>query len=470
MKAIAVLLDAWKNRDKLGDAHQTRELAAFLPEALEIQESPPNPLARWLLWSLLVLSLLIILWALLGQVNIVAAAEGKIIPSSRVKVVQPLEKGIVKRLLVSEGDYVSQGQPLIELDTTLTHADKTRLASDLQKANLRLSVSRAVLNMLQRQDGTFESGAVDESLLVLPRDTSAEDAALYASMLHQQWLEYRSQLQSLRAGLAKNQAEQAASQETIAKLAQTLPITEQRAARLKSLHAKEYASENDYLVVEQERLQQAGDLAVERQRLKQLQAASIEIREQINLHKAQASGKLLVEVSELQRQIAALEEEFTKASDIDAKRVLYAPVAGRVQELMVTTVGGVVTEAQQLMLVVPDHEQLEVEVFLDNKDIGFVSEGMTAEIKIHTFPFTKYGVIDASVTNLSEDATVDEQRGLIYRMQLQMAANTLVVEGKEVRLQPGMAVTAEVHTGERRIIEFFLAPLLRHGQESLRER
>nr|VFK62099.1 MAG: hemolysin D [Candidatus Kentron sp. TC] len=165
-----------------------------------------------------------------------------------------------------------------------------------------------------------------------------------------------------------------------------------------------------------------------------------------------------------------LEEEFIKASDIDAKRILYTPVAGRVQELAVATVGGLVTEAQQLMLVVPDEEQLEVEVFLENKDIGFVREGMPAEIKIHTFPFTKYGVIDAEVTNVSDDATMDEQRGLIYRMQLRMAKNTLWVKGKKVRLQPGMAVTAEVKTGERRIIEFFMAPLLRYKEESIRER
>jgi hemolysin D len=122
------------------------------------------------------------------------------------------------------------------------------------------------------------------------------------------------------------------------------------------------------------------------------------------------------------------------------------------------------------MLVVPDEEQLEVEVLLENNDIGFVQEGMPAEIKIHTFPFTKYGVIDAEVTNVSDDATVDEQRGLICRMQLRMAKNTLWVEAREVKLQPGMAVTAEVQTGERRMIELFLAPLLRYKDESIRER
>ena len=470
MSAIAVFKDAWQNRDKLGDANQTRELAAFLPAALEIQESPPIPLARWLAWGLLVLVVIAIVWALLGHVNIVASAEGKIIPSSRVKQVQPLEKGVVKALLVSEGEYVKQGQPLIEFDTTLTQADKKRLASDLYSAKLRLAVSKGVLSLLEKPNSQITTSFIDAYLLNVPADTLALDAALYKNMLRQQWLQYQSQLKALESGLAKIQAEQSATKEVIIKLEQTLPIAEKRAVTLKSLHGKDFVSENDYLTVEQERIQQTQDLAAERQRLKQLQAAKEEVREQINLHKAQSSGTLLTEITELQRQIASLEEEFTKASDINAKQVLYAPVAGRVQELAVNTVGGVVTEAQQLMLVVPDEEQLEVVVFLENKDIGFVHEGMSSEIKIHTFPFTKYGVIDAEVTTVSDDATVDEQRGLIYRMQLRMAKNTLWVEGKEVKLQPGMAVTAEVQTGERRIMEFFLAPLLRAKSESIRER
>jgi len=270
--------------------------------------------------------------------------------------------------------------------------------------------------------------------------------------------------------LRKTQAEQAASKEVISKLEQTLPIVTKRAATLENLHQKEFASETDYLQAEQERIQNQQDLAAEKQRYRQRKAAGSEVREQVNTHIAQNSGALLTQIADQQRQITALNEEFTKATDLNDKQILYAPVAGRVQELAINTVGGVVTEAQQLMLVIPDEEQLEVEVFLENKDIGFVFEAMPAEIKIHTFPFTKYGVIDAEVANVSNDAIVDEQRGLIYSMQLRMAKNTIAVNGKDVKLMPGMAVTAEVKTGKRRIVEFFLAPLLRAKNESIRER
>ncbi len=224
------------------------------------------------------------------------------------------------------------------------------------------------------------------------------------------------------------------------------------------------------LELKQMRIEQTQDLAAQRQQLKQLKAAATEVNEQLNTLIAQTKGDTLTTLSELERQTASLHEELTKATDLNAKQMLYAPVSGQVQELAVNTVGGVVTAAQQLMLIVPDEQQLEVEVFLENNDIGFVHEGMAAEIKIHTFPFTKYGLIEGEVTTVSNDATVDEQRGLIYGMHLLMKKNTLWVNNKEVRLMPGMAVTAEVKTGTRRIIEFFLAPLLRYKQESIRER
>ncbi len=278
---------------------------------------------------------------------------------------------MVKSLLVSEGEYVKRGQSLVELDTTLTQADKKRLESELHNVRLRLAVSRGVLSLLEKTNQQITTLYIDTLTLELPFDTTAQDAALHKSLLKQQWLQYQSQLNALQSSLTRIQAEQSATKEIITKLEKTSPIAEKRANTLKKLNGNNFVSENDYLTAEQERIQQVQDLAAEQQRLKQLQATEAEVHEQINLHRAQSSGTLLTEITELQRQIAALEKEFIKASDISAKQILYAPVAGRVQELAVSTVGGVVTEARQFMLVVPDDEQLEAEVFLENKDIGF---------------------------------------------------------------------------------------------------
>lgn len=465
MNLWAKCKDAWQNRDQLGDANQTRELAAFLPAALEIQATPPHPLARWLMWSLIALLVLGVIWACVGQVNIVASAEGKIIPSSRVKQIQPLEKAVVKKILVKEGQYVAQGEALIELDNTLTSSDQTSIATEVDTLQRNLAVSDAFIALLSMPEE--EQQALNFTQMTL---ATQNGNGLYKQLLWQQWQQYWSQQQSLQNNLEKNQAEQAATREQIIKLQQTLPIIQRRAEKINKLYKQKFATEDEYLALEQERIETTQDLATEKQRLKQLQAATKEIQQQINTFTAQTQAEQLTKITDYQRQLATMSEELIKAKDLNAKQILYAPVAGRVQELAANTIGGVVTEAQQLMLIVPDQELLEVEVFLENKDIGFVNEGMTAEIKIHTFPFTKYGIIDGDVITVSDDATLDEKRGLIYGMRLLMKKNTLWVEGKEVKLIPGMAVTAEMQTGHRRIIEFFLAPLLRYKQEGLRER
>ncbi|WP_372740958.1 HlyD family type I secretion periplasmic adaptor subunit [Neptunomonas sp.] len=471
MNLFNAFKEAWLNRDQLGDKHNMRELAAFLPAALEIQETPPNPLAKWIGRSLILLFCLALLWAYFGEVNIVATAEGKIIPSSRVKVIQPIEKALVKRILVKEGQTVAKGQPLIELDRVLTASDEKRLLGDLQSAQLLHAVSQTLMALLDKPIlEQRQLTASQVSLSVTDTFTTSKDQRLHKRLLWQQWQQYRAQLQAFQSALSKTKAEQEGTRAIISKLTQILPIITRRTANLKNLNRKKYISETEYLALEQERIQQTQDLVAERQRLKQLQASESEIQQQINGYMAQTRAIHLNSMAETQQQIAALQEELAKATDLNAKQILYSPVSGQVQGLAVNTVGGVVTEAQQLMLVVPDEEHLSVEAYLQNKDIGFVHETMPAEVKIHTFPFTKYGIINAKVITVSDDAKVDEQQGLIYSMQLIMDKNTIWVDGKNVKLIPGMAVTAEVKTGKRRIIEFFLAPLLRYGQEGLRER
>jgi hemolysin D len=256
----------------------------------------------------------------------------------------------------------------------------------------------------------------------------------------------------------------------IEKLESTLPLITKRATALKTLLDKQLGAEHEYLQLEQQRIEAVQNLAAEKARYQQLRSAIQESEQQLLVLKAQAQTKVLEQLTGTRREIAALIEELNKAQDLNAKQILYSPVDGTVQQLAVNTVGGVVEPAQILMLVVPSEEKLIVEAMLENKDIGFVQQGQDAEIKIHTFPFTRYGVIEAEVLNVSSDAIATEQQGLIYKVKLLMDKSTLWVDEREVQLIPGMAVTAEVKTGKRRLIEYVMAPLLRYKQESVRER
>ena len=465
MNILSRCIAAWQNRDSMGDRHHDRQIAQFLPAALEIQATPPHPLARWLTWSIAALVMIAVIWAMTGEIDIVASAEGKIVPGSRVKKIQPLENAVVKTILVKEGQYVQQGDALIELDNTLTYADQTRLTTELETLKRNLIVSQSLLELLLKP--TEEMQNLSYSDLVFSNN---ENNAVYKQLLWQKWQQYWSQIKTIQHALKGTQAKQASSQEQIKKIQQILPIITKRTEKMKTLLQNNYVSEDEYLTLEQARIEQAQNLKSEQQRLKELQASEQELAQRTQIFNAQTQAEQLTNIANYQQQIAALNEELTKAKDLNAKQVLYAPNSGRVQNLTANTVGGVVTIAQELMFIVPDEERLEVEVFLQNKDIGFVHEGMTAEIKIHTFPFNKYGVIDGEVITVSDDATFDEKRGLVYAMHLLMKQDTINVKGKAVKLIPGMAVTAEVRTGYRRIIEFFLAPLLRHRQEALRER
>jgi hemolysin D len=194
----------------------------------------------------------------------------------------------------------------------------------------------------------------------------------------------------------------------------------------------------------------------------------IEFRRQLLV--SETAAGLLQKIEEYDRQAASLEEEVTKARAIHAQQVIVAPVDGTVQESSVHTLGAVVTPAQVLMHIVPRDVRLEVEAYLNNQDIGFVQARQQAEIKVHAFPFAEYGVIDARVSHISDDAIADEQRGWVYRMRLSMEKSAIRVNDKVIGLKPGMEVTAEIKTGQRHLIQYFLSPIIQYANESIRER
>lgn len=460
-----VLKDAWAHRDQLGDKDLSRHERDFLPAALEIQETPPSPAGRFLGWALMGLFTIGLAWACLGHIDIVAVAEGKIIPSGHSKQIQPMEKGYVKAIYVKDGQQVAQNEPLIELDQTLTAADQERLTRELAFVEGNLARHQAMLELLAKPDH-----ASSYSQAVQQLSSAHPEATEQAQLLWQHWRGYQSRRQTLRAQWEEKQAEQHTSQEIIRQLEATLPLITQRVTTIKTLVDKHMAPEMQYLELEEARIAQQQTLAAERSRQQQFAAALQSINKQLQTLDAETHGQTLADLQEQQRQRDAITQELHKARDLNAKQILYAPVAGQVQQLMVNTLGGVVTPAQELMIIVPTEQPLEVEAILENKDIGFVREGQRAEVKIHTFPFTRYGVIDARITGITQDAIADEQRGLIYKMRLQLDKSSLWVDEKEISLIPGMRVSAEVKTGKRRLIEYFLAPLIQYGDESVRER
>ena len=470
MRLLKTFAAVWKNRAELNQKTFDEDERAFLPGALALQSTPPSPLPRLLVAIILGLFCFAIVWASLGEVNVVASAEGKIIPSGRVKVIQPLEKAVVRDILVREGDRVQQGDTLIVLDQTHTQANSERLASDLFDSRHKMLARKAFLSWMNQSLTESTSKAADLNTFWQSFSPEPDNSFIYFQWLTQRTAQFSAERTRLQQNLKRSQAEKGVSLQVIRKLERTLPLVKEHADALRSSLHKEAVARVEFLQVERDKIQQEEDLAAEQARLQVYKSQIQEAENQLHLHIAQVRTQMLDELSGLEREVEALQQEWRKAEDLNQHQKLVAPVDGVVQQLMVTTLGGIVTPAQELMLIVPEKDQREVEVMLENKDIGFVYEGQTAEIKVHTFPFTKYGVINAEVIHISDDAIADENRGLVFPMKLKMLENTIAVGQRLISLKPGMSVTAEVQTGKRRLIEFFLSPLLRYQSESVRER
>jgi hemolysin D len=457
----AVFRHAWRHRKELDPPQRRSHEAEFLPAALALQETPAHPAPRIAMWLILTFALIALLWAVVGRVDVVATAVGKIIPNDRTKIIQPLEAAVVKAIYVGDGQPVRAGELLVELDATAAQADSERIRNDLITARLAAARASAMLAAMET-----------EMPPVLPAvdGANAERHAAEQRLLQGQYAELDANVAQLDAEIARRQAELRATVELVEKLKQVLPIVREKAENYKQLLAENFASRHDYLQHEQARIEVERDLGAQQEKQTELRAALLEAQRQKARLLAETRRVQLDQLREAEQQVATLTQEYVKAEQRNRLMRLSAPVDGTVQQLAVHTVGGVVTPAQPLMIIVPKDNALEVEAFLQNKDIGFVNPGQAAQVKIETFTFTKYGTIDGEVQHVSSDAIQDEQLGLVYAARVKLARSTMAVEDKVVKLTPGMAVTVEIKTGKRRLIEYFLSPLLRYKDESLRER
>ncbi|MEW6351575.1 MAG: HlyD family type I secretion periplasmic adaptor subunit [Thermodesulfobacteriota bacterium] len=529
---------AWQHRKELESPPRLPHEAQFLPAALSLQETPVSPAPRVAMWLLIVFACIALMWAIFGHIDVVATAQGKIVPNERSKTIQPVETAAVTAIHVTDGQTVKAGDLLIELDGTAPNADALRFENDLVEATLQSARAAAFLRGMDGGEPSLNAGALgsagsrEEPFLKegaspnpstknflnidkysmressgysgatkqyfrsfrkgvrgttllqkgFPRKSSLSESPLVLAgvddrrlgearrMLDGQWREYRSKLERIEAEIARKEAELRSITQVVKKLEATVPIDRYRADVFKKLWDQDVVSEQQYLDKKRVLLEQEGDLAAQTEKLKEVRAGLEESMKQRAVLVAETRRTMLDSQREADQKVTVNQQELIKARQRGRLMKLAAPVDGSVQELAIHTVGGVVTPAQQLMVIVPKDDPLEVEAFIENKDIGFVDAGQDAEVKIETFQYTKYGTIRGQVKSVSGDAIKDEQRGLVYSSRVKLANATVQVERKVVNLTAGMAVTVEIKTGRRRVIEYFLTPLLQYGKESLRER
>lgn len=461
----------------------------FLPAALEIITTPPSPVNVGFIWCICLFFAAALTWSWFGKIDIHAVAQGRIQPSGRSKVVQPLEPGKVRAVFVENGATVKEGDVLVELDPTETAADKDALQREVEAAEAEIARRNYAIQAAL-------SGAKDEPALVFPGAIDGAVQRRERAVLAADLAQLNSTRESLLAQLAERGAQRDRLNMSIKARDRLLVVLKQRVNIRQTLVDKQ-AGTLSAVIDGSELLERAAtEQATDRGQLMEVEASSFSINRKLSEITTQFVADQSQKLAEAERRFDKAKQELIKASSREGRTRLVSPISGTVQQLAVTSLGQVVMSGQALLTVVPSNSRIEVEANVLNQDIGFVDVGQEAVVKVEAFPFTRFGTIPATVVKISRDA-IDEQeanglaspqgasqrqsnasalnptarsQNLVFPATIQLNRTSINVEGREVPLTPGMAVTVEIRTGERRVIDYIFSPLSDLGSKAGRER
>ena len=482
-----ILRESWRAQNEADKAFKPKTEHEFLPAALEIMEKPPSPGLRWLLLMTCVLFVLALIWAIIGKIDVVATAAGKTVPGENVKIVQPIEIGAVRAIHVKNGQFVKKGELLIELDPTIATADEAQSTQSLRSAQIIKARNDALLAHLRGAPARF----------VAPEGTSADIVATEEAFVRNAVAQYEAQKSALVQQRAESEADLEATKAEITKLEEVLPYIDRQLNARAELAKKGFFSTLKLLEYEQLRAEHVRNIEVQRANFARSEASIRRLDAELLALRAGFGRTAVTDFAEAESEAGLASEQLRKAARMRQYQELRAPVDGVVQQLAVTTVGGIVQPAQPLMVIVPCsgggtdasscNGGVTVEAFVQNKDIGFVKVGQRVAVKLEAFNFTDYGLIEGKVTTISRDAIDQSQQpvgsvrdengrpiqpGLVYAAKVELACGPKDPARHPLcdRVQPGMAVQAEIKTGRRRIIQYLLSPISQALSEAGREK
>jgi hemolysin D len=438
--------------------------AAFDPALLRLEETPPSPLPRRLLHALLALLAVLAVALFAGRLDVVVVADGRLVPRTLLKIVQPADTGVVREILVEEGTAVVAGQPVLRLDARLADADVRAHRIDLAQRLLQL----------RRLDAELQGHALERH-----PDDPDDLFARAAAQLSANRVAYGDAVANARAQVARVEQELSAALEVREKMDRTVPIAQTMAVRYDRLRQEGFVSELFALERERDRIEREQDLRAQRHTVRALQASLEQATRQHAQVVSNHRRQLHTEREDANAQVARLREELDKQLVRREHVELVSPQAGVVKELAIRTIGTVVSAGTVLLTLVPAGDALEAEVIVRNEDAGFVRAGQRAQLKVAAFPFQKYGLIDAEVLRIGPDATEasanrtsgdEAQPASGYRARLSLSAQSLAFDGSRLTLTPGMLASAEIHLGQRALLHYLLAPVQKAWHEAARER
>lgn len=430
----------------------------FLPAVLEVTETPPSHAARLLAYLIMLMFTVLILWSVLGKIDIIATATGKLMPASSIKTIQTLVDSEIEEIYVQEGQYVKEGQDLIKFNQTEVQANIRRIKNEMKALEIAVARLQALLTDNPEENFVYDE-TIDEYLI-----------KMHSGLLKSQMTEKAAKIEVLNGQIAKAEKEKDTIRADLKRIEKLLPSVEERIEKKKILVDQQLLARLTFLEQEEELTNLQEQRNVQAKKMAETEANIEFLKKELRQYLAEFDKNIMQELTESREKLASYQQELIKYEEALKRTVVKAPLSGYVQQLVYHTKGGVVETAKPIMNLVPEDYQLEADVMILNKDIGFVRPKQDVEIKIDSFPFTKYGTIKGKVRNISGDAVQDEKLGLVFPSRLTLLDNKIKADGQIVQLKPGMSVTAEIKTGKRRMIEYLLSPVMKYLNESMRER
>lgn len=423
----------------------------FKPSVVEIEDEPVSPLGRFVFWTVVSIITFFTIWMIVGKIDIVISARGKVIPDGEVKIIQPLEAGVVGDIKVKPGDFVKKGQAVIDIDPSTTLPELTSLEKNYKYISLEL----------ERLEALSQNRAFTPSLKEYDIKDIIEQQNVYSAL--SQGLANQLAAKQIQLTMIDEQIKSAVTQKyQYNKLLSTARIKEQRLKPVMDIIPKD-----DYEKVSDDITTNSANIENAYNKQSELIKQKRQIIQEMSYVRENFRSEILKELADKTKQAIQMKAQLDQSTFRNTKQVLTAPEDGYINELFVHSKGGVVTPAQKLISMYPVNSPLLIKTLVLNKDIGFIREKMPVNIKVDTFDFQKYGILPGVVTQIAKDSIEDKQLGPVYEVYIQPTHKVFEIEGQPLSISSGMSLTAEIKTGKRRIIEFFIYPLIKYLDEGL---
>lgn len=473
-------------RQKPKSAAMDRGDQEFLPAALEILERPASPLGMGIIYFVVLVSVAAVLWSWFSWTDIVAVGSGKVQPAGRVKTIQVSEIGRVRQILAANGQFVKAGDAVAEVESQDAEADQEAVSAMFYSSSAEITRRNRAIQIARDPDA-------DNTPIKWPNDIPIEFTALQERVLADELAALRAQLGAIEAQKAQKSAEAAKTSSVVAAQKELLRILEERVQMRRDLVALNDVSRAQLMEAQEAFAQQNTSHVAQIGALAEIERAITVLESEAQKIRKAFVAENVSKLAEAERNRIDAAAKLVKTGSRLARMVLRSPVDGIVHGTSLTTVGQVLSPGAEIMRIVPEGQRLEIEVYFPNKEIGFISVGQLVAIKVEAFPFTRYGTLTGKVMRVARDAVPEADvrqteadasravssqeiagsqrvQGLVYPVVIEVPQTGMNINGRSVDLVPGMAVTAEIKTGKRRVLEYLFAPLVEVTNRAMRER